>query len=102
MDNLLDTAFEQVIYQRAIHHTLGISAESVRQYRKRVKDGDNIPTDTKMALLHKSGWRPAEKDFTRVDLVSLLNFYKTTSQAARDNGPEYVIEKWERVNLKVK
>lgn len=91
----INKAFASLISERAIHKKLGITSDLVRKYRQFLKKGKTISTDLKLNLLKTSGWRPEATKYTRQDLVSLLNFYKRTSQAARDHGPEYVIDKWE-------
>lgn len=91
----IDQAFKEMIHTRGIHEKLGISSQQVRNYRQYLKDGRGVSTDLKIQLLQKAGVYTQEKTFTKRDLISLLNFYNRTSQAARDMGPEYVIEKWE-------
>jgi hypothetical protein len=92
----IEKAFADLIHTRGIHTTLHISSGQVRTLRFNLKNNINISTDAKLKMLQKSGWRQDDKMYNRADLVSLLNFYKKTSQAARDHGPEYVIEKWEK------
>ena len=94
--NDIDKAFTELINKREIHTTLGISSQYVRTLRFKLKNNIGISADTKLKLLQKSGWKQDDKTFNRAALVSLLNFYKKTSQAARDHGHEYVIEKWEK------
>ena len=93
--NNIDKAFTELINKREIHLKLDVTSDVVRRLRYQVKNNINISTDTKLKHLQKSGWRQTDKIYNRADLVGLLNFYKKTSQAARDHGPEYVIEKWE-------
>jgi hypothetical protein len=93
--DVIDKAFSELIHQREIHTQLGISSGNVRNIRYKLAKGLTVSTDTKLKLLQLSGWRQDEEKYNRADLVSLLNFYAKTSQAARDQGPEYVIEKWE-------
>lgn len=90
----INTAFEEMIGRKKIHEELDIPANRVYQYRNQLKKGPEISLDKKLELLRKSGWREDEVKYGHNDLISLLNFYKRTSQAARDQGPEYVIEKW--------
>lgn len=88
-------AFVDLISRRGVHARLGITSADVRNYRYKVKKGLPIRTETKLRLLQRTGYTQSDKEFSRRDLVSLLRFYRTTSQAARDMGEEYVIEKWE-------
>lgn len=94
--NIINDQFKKLIEKRGIYKSLGQTEVSIRQLRHRLRQGKTISLDLKLALLHKSGWRPENKPYSRKDLVKLLTFYKRTSQAARDEGPEYIIEKWER------
>jgi hypothetical protein len=93
----IDKEFEKLIRERGIHNKLNVSSGLIRTYRYNLAKGIAISTDQKLDLLKKSGWKDNEEVFKRNDLVSLLNFWKRTSQSARDKGPEYVIEKWEAV-----
>lgn len=92
----INEAFAKLIAQRGIHNQLGISSGDVRTMRNYLANGKNISLDKKTELLKKAGLLQNEKTYVLADLVSLLNFYKSTSQAARDEGPEYVIEKWQK------
>lgn len=96
--NCIDEAFKKMIIQRGIHAKLGVKSGLVRTYRYNLSKGINVSSDKKLSLLIKSGWRADDLQFSRRDLVSLLNFWKRTSQQARELGPEYVIEKWEMAN----
>lgn len=91
----IDKAFKELIEQRGIYKKLGVSSGLIRTYRYNLVNAISISTDTKLDLLKKSGWREDDQQYTRKDLISLLNFYKKTSETARNAGPEYVIEKWE-------
>jgi hypothetical protein len=93
--DLIDQAFEKMINERGIFKKLGVSSGVVRTYRYSLKNDIPISTDTKLKLLQKTGWTQDDRVYNRADLVALLNFYKNTSMAARDEGPEYVIGKWE-------
>jgi len=84
-----------MIAKRGIHKELGVTSSDITTMRYRLKHGETISTEKKLQLLQKTGWTQSEKKYDRKDLVSLLKFYSSTSQAARDEGPEYVIEKWE-------
>lgn len=92
----IEKAFEEMISQRGIHHTLGVEDNYVRQLRFKLKNGIGISTDVKLSLLQKSGWRQDNKAYSKEDLIAFVKFYNRTSQAARDNGVEYVFEKWEK------
>lgn len=96
----IDASFQEMINKRGVHEKLGISSQQVRNYRQYLKDGRGVSTDLKLQLLQKYGIFAQEESFTRKELISLLNFYSRTSQAARDNGPEYVIEKWKQTKNK--
>ena len=97
----IDKAFAQMIAKRGIHNELGISSSAVTTMRSRLKSGETISTEKKLQLLQKTGWTQSDKKYDRKDLISFLNFWRTTSQAARDQGPEYVIDKWEKSPKKV-
>lgn len=90
----VDKAFKEMISERGIHAKLGITSGLVRTYRYNLNNGISISTDTKLALLKKSGWSPDNTKYNDTDLVALLKFNNRTSQDARDHGPEYVVEKW--------
>lgn len=92
--SMIDKAFYDLIHEKGIDKKLGIESNYVYQLRNKLKNDIGISMDVKLELLQKGGWKGNEAQFTRKDLVSLLNFYKSTSQSARDKGPEYVIEKW--------
>ncbi len=92
--DIIDKAFKDMIAIRGIHNKLKIPDNRVQQYRSALKNGKTISTDLKIHLLQKTGWQQDDKTYNRKELVSLLNFWKRTSQAARDMGPEYVFEKW--------
>ena len=91
----IDKAFATLISGRAIHKQLGETSNYIKQLRFKLKNGINVSTDLKLRLLQKSGWKQSEKTFNRAQLVDLLKFYKKSSQATKDHGFEYVIEKWE-------
>jgi len=93
--DVVEKAFSEMINERGVHRKLRVEDNYVQQLRYKLKNGIGVSMDTKLKLLQKSGWRQDDKTYNRKDLVSLLNFYKRTSQAAKDQGPEYVIEKWE-------
>lgn len=92
--DLLEKAFATMITKRSVHVDIGIDSNYVQQLRYKLRRGINIRMDTKLRLLQRGGWRQDDKIYSRKDLVNLLNFWKTTSQAARELGPEYVIDKW--------
>jgi hypothetical protein len=92
--DVIDKAFADLIFRRGVHQKLRIKSNYIRQLRRRLKFGAPISTDLKLRLLQKSGWIQDQAQYTLQDLVSLLKFYQRTSQAARDMGEEYVIEKW--------
>jgi len=93
--DVIDKEFKKLISQRNVGPKLGETNNYIKQLRYKDKNGIGIGMETKIRLLQKSGWKQEDGTFTRKDLVSLLNFYKRTSQAARDMGPEYVIDKWQ-------
>jgi hypothetical protein len=97
--DLLDTAFAALIKKRGVHNALGVEDNYVQQLRYKLKNGLAIRTDTKLRLLQKSGWRQDDRIYNRKDLIGFINFYNRTSQAARELGPEYVIQKWERKRI---
>ncbi|MGN6476311.1 MAG: hypothetical protein ACTHKV_03725 [Flavipsychrobacter sp.] len=92
----VDDAFVKMINTKGIDEKLGIDRNYLYQLRSRIKNGESLTLDKKLEMLKKSGWKEDDATYTRADLVSLLKFNARTSQAARDQGPEYVIEKWEK------
>ncbi|RYD84403.1 MAG: hypothetical protein EOP84_05590 [Verrucomicrobiaceae bacterium] len=92
---VIDREFAKLVAQRGIHHKLvGVTSEQIRQHRSKLKKGIPISTDLKLELLRKSGWKEDAAQFTRGDLVAFAKFYARTSAAAREQGAEYVVEKW--------
>lgn len=92
----INAAFEKLIAERNVYKKLGISSGDARTMRYNIKNKIPISTGRKIELLKKAGLLDQGKAYIREDLVSLLNFNKKTSQAARDEGIFYIIEKWER------
>lgn len=92
----INEAFEKLIAERNVYKKLGVTSNDVRTMRYNVKNNISVSMDKKLDWLKKAGLLNQEKTYARQDLVSLLNFNKKTSQAARDEGPFYIIEKWER------
>lgn len=92
--DVIEKEFEKLLAKRGIYKMLGITSGDVRNYRYKLANGEPIKLETKLKLLQKSGWRQDDVKYTTQDLVSLINFYNKTSQAARNMGAEYVIEKW--------
>jgi hypothetical protein len=90
----IDKAFEKMINERGVHRRLGISSANVRGMRNKISNGIAVSTGTKLKLLQKAGIRQEDRTFTRKDLVFILKFYINTSAAARDLGPEYVVDKY--------
>ena len=91
----IDQAFEKMIHIRGIHDKLGITSSIVRNHRYNLKNGINISTDTKAALLKKYGWKPDHKSYSKDDLAAFFRYYNRTSEAKRELGIEHVFEQWE-------
>jgi len=89
----IDNAFHEVIHRRGIHKTAGRSLNSVLQLRWRHRH-THVSYNTKIFYLQKAGVQMDKFLYTENDMVSLLTFYNRTSQAARNLGNEYVVEKW--------
>jgi len=92
--DVIHTAFETLIAERAVHTKLGISSDAVRSLRAKLKDGRGITTDRKLELLQKSGWRQDDHQYNRQDLVSLAKFILKSSAAAKEHGAQYLVDKW--------
>ena len=92
----IDTAFTNLLQQRAIGKKIGITANHVAQLRYKLRNGIGISTDTKMALLQKNGFRYSDKTFTQKDLVAAVKFALRQGAAAKAQGGEYLVEKFLR------
>lgn len=92
---VINTTFAEMIMRRGIEKQLGIPANRVYQYRSQLKNGPEISLDKKLQMLRKSGWKEADLQYSRADLVSLVKFVLKTSAKAKEFGPEYIVEKWE-------
>jgi hypothetical protein len=67
----------------------------IRHLRYKVRHNRNgISMDLKIRLLQKSGWLQDDRIYNRKDLVSLARTILKSSQAARDHGAEYLVDKW--------
>lgn len=92
----IDKAFTALLKEKSVYKKLGETDNYIKQLRYKLKNGIGVSMELKLRLLQKSGWRQPDETFSRADLVSLLKFNNRASQATRDLGPEYVIEKWEK------
>lgn len=92
--DVIDKAFADMIVKKGIEDKLGIDRLYVYQLRRRVRTGGSVSMAKKVELLRKAGYNLEERIYTRKDLVSLAKFVLRTSQAAREQGPEYLVEKW--------
>ena len=90
----INKAFEALIAERGVHNRLRLSSGVVRNMRYNMAKGIPVSTDLKLEWLKKSGWQEEAASFTRADLISLMKHYERSSAAARENGPEYILEKW--------
>ena len=90
----IDRAFEELLQQRAIGAELKITANYVAQLRNKLKTGIPISTDLKIKLLKQSGWKQSDITFARKDLVAAVRFALGQSKAAKEHGPEYLVEKF--------
>jgi hypothetical protein len=90
----LDEAFSKLLAERGVHTKLGITSEYVRTLRNKLKNGIEIGYNTKKRLLQKSGWSEEAYEFTRMDMLSFLKFYRNTSEAARKLDDAYVLDKF--------
>lgn len=89
----INTAFEELINRRGIHHELGISSVQVRNYRQYLKNGQNISLDLKVSLLQKAGMAVNEDParYSREDLVNLVKFIYTETVK---HDPAYAVDKF--------
>lgn len=85
-----------MIFKEKIHRRLDMTSDAVTQVRHKLKAGKVVSLDYKIKLLQRSGHRFTLPQFTRKELVDLAKFVLNTSQLARENGAEYVVEKWEK------
>lgn len=90
----INKAFADLLATRGVHHQLGITSSAVRSLRFKLSTGAGISTDTKIKLLQKSGWRQDQFSFSQKDLVAAVRFALGSSAAAKEQGPEYLVEKF--------
>lgn len=93
---VIDKLFNQVINERAVHLRLKhCSSAAIRNLRYRQK-GKLCPVShkKKIQVLQLAGVKLEHYEYTQKDMVNFLKFYNNTSQAARDLGIEYVLQKW--------
>lgn len=85
-----------MITKQGIAHRLQMTPNAVKQIRWKLRHGKcNYSLDFKLKLLQRAGYRAEFARWTDLDVVAILRFaLVTTSQAARDRGPEYVFEKF--------
>ncbi len=91
----IDKAFREMIGKRCIHTALGTSSGAVRLLRFYLKKGQRISLDKQLQLLKKPGWTESPDGYTRADMMAFAKYYHRSSQAAKEHGPEYLLEKWE-------
>lgn len=91
---IIEKAFEEMIFQEKIFRKLDISCDAVTQVRHKVKTGKHITLDYKIKLLQRAGYRFDYPEYTRKEMAELVKFVLNTSEKAREFGAEYLIDKW--------
>jgi hypothetical protein len=90
----INKLFETAIAQPGIHHKLGITAKSVRMMRYNYKRWGRVRIERRVWVLQQLGINIEAYQYTKKDMVDLLNYYQRCSHAARELGNEYVVEKF--------
>lgn len=90
----INRLFETAIAQPGIHKKLGITAKSVRMMRYNYKRWGRVRIERRVWVLQQLGIKLEAYQYTKTDMVELLKYYQRCSQAARELGIEYVVEKF--------
>lgn len=91
---IIHQAFCEMIHRHRIHRCLGLTAGHVKVLRHNIRAGRAISVDKKLKLLEKSGWQPGLKQWDDQDLLDLIKLCTRQTDAARDFGPAYILEKF--------
>jgi hypothetical protein len=91
---IINQQFAKMIGTSGIHRTLGITANHVKVLRHRIRHGQKISLDKKIKLLEKSGWDPGDRKWNDQDMIDLIKTCIRCSDAARQLGPGYILEKF--------
>lgn len=98
IDNI-HNVFEKTILMPGIYRKIGIPKNNVAQYRWKLKRGIKITIDKKLWVLQRAGYRFESLQYTDKDLVDILTFALNASQATRNMGPQYLLEKWKYIKI---
>ena len=90
----IEKAFAEMISKKGIDKEIGISYSYLTTLRHKLKHGIAISLEKKIELLQKSGWQQNEASYTRKDLVEAIRFALKQGKAAKEHGPEYILEKF--------
>lgn len=93
--SIIDNAFAQLISKRAVHRDIKTNSNSIRSLRYKLKYGGRISLEHKIKLLQLSGWHQPADTFTKQDMFLFAKFWYRSSQATRDMGVEYALEKFQ-------
>lgn len=91
----IDDLFLKALKRHGAAKELGISVTYKSSLLYKQKNGQRISLDVKVKILKRAGLLPDGVFFSRADVISIINFTIRTSQAARDFGAAYVLEKWQ-------
>lgn len=83
-----------MISRPAIHRELRISSNYACLLRYKVRNGIGISIEKKLQLLQRSGWRQSDIQYSRKDLVEAVRLAMRSGSRAREQGPEYLVEKF--------
>lgn len=89
-------AFCEMIQQPLIQRRMRISGHHARYMRWRIRHGKKISLEIKLKYLQRAGWRLDQFKYTHDDLIDLVRFVIKTGDRARQFGPSYIVEKWEK------
>ncbi len=90
----IDRAFRELLSRSNIHRSLGITSNYTAQLRYKLNHGIRVSTDLKIRLLQRSGWNNPQAGFTKKDLVAAMKYACKSNTHARDQGFEYLVEKF--------
>jgi hypothetical protein len=86
--------FSEMINIPGIYRRLKITKNNVAQYRWKLKRGVHITIDKKLLLLQRAGYHLDSFKYTDRDLAEAIRFTIRASNATKNMGPEYLLEKW--------
>lgn len=90
----INRLFEKAMAEPAVHRKLGITAKAARMMRYNYKKHGRVRIERRIWVLQQLGINLNAYEYTKTDLINLLKFYNRSSQAAKDLGVEYVVEKF--------